>query len=316
MDSAGRPVDNTALSAYMTCPREYYFSMVQHRRSKIEKAALSFGTAWHKALEVWYKGGSEADVIKAVLDAWQPHEGEGNDYRTAERCLLDFHKYINDPESPGAKAGDREQTIGWPSQPMVEISTAVTSPGLPQPYAGKIDRAVEELKLVYCEDHKTTSRFDKYYMSQFVTSNQMKGYTWLLKQLLPSKQVVGVRVNLSHILKDSTKFFRQSFLYQPDLIDEWEKNTRRWLARIYSDYLAHGLEEGKTPAELGLTDDFAEALLARGAFPGHFGDNGCSRKFGLCQYHQVCSISPRLQQKVLEMEFDVRPWNPLEVDIE
>lgn len=314
MDSEQRVVDNTALSAYMTCPREYLYSMVMHRRAKSEKAALVFGTTWHKALEVWYKGGTQTDVTKAVIDFWQPHEGEGHDYRTLERIILDFNKYINDKDSPGSVFKDREQTIGWPDQPIVEVSTAVTSPSFDAPYAGKLDRAIEDLGLTYVEDHKTTSRFDKNYFAQFRNSNQMKGYVWMLKQLLPAKKVVGVRINVSHVLTDSTKFYRQSFLYQPDLITEWEENTRKWLARIYADYLAWGLEQGKTPAELGLTDEFAEALLARGAFPGHFGDNGCSRKFGLCQYNNVCSVSPRLREKVLEQEFDVRPWNPLEVD--
>lgn len=272
---------------------------------------MSFGGAWHKALEVWYKGGADTQVASAVIAAWRPHEGEMNDYRTLERVLLDFQQYERAyPES------DRAATVGWPSEPMVEISTAVSSDAFDAPYAGKLDRIIEENGLCYVEDHKTTSRFDKNYFSQFVTSNQMKGYVWMAQQLLPSKRVVGVRINLSHVLTDKTTFHRRPFTYAPDLIKEWEQNTRQWLARIYSDFLTWGLKQGKTPAELGLTDEFAEALLARGAFPGHFGDNGCSRKFGLCQYHQVCSVSPRMQQKVLEMEFDVRPWNPLEVDAE
>ena len=40
--------------------------------------------------------------------------------------------------------------------------------------------------------------------------------------------------------------------------------------------------------------------------------NACDGKYGMCQYAGVCSVSPRLREKVLETEFELNPWNPLE----
>lgn len=308
----GRPVDNTALSAYMTCPREYYFSMVLGRRSKGSRTALSYGGLWHRILEAHYKTGGDLFRVMEAASKWEGDPPPPDEYRTPARAWLDYQKYLEEPWT-GQK--DLEATLGWPDRPMVEIPAAVPLGGF-DPYAGKIDRIFKDsaTSWAFVEDHKTTSRKDSFYFRQFETSNQMKGYVWLARQLVPSMKVVGVRINLCHITKTKTEFERQLITYSDQVIDEWYENTKRWLVRIHHDQLAQALEEGRSPTDLGLSDEFAEALLARGAFPGHYGDNGCSRKFGACQYEVVCSKSKRIWTKVLEQEFEVRPWNPLEVE--
>jgi hypothetical protein len=105
-------------------------------------------------------------------------------------------------------------------------------------------------------------------------------------------RVAGVRINLSHVLTNKTEFHRQLFTFTKEQVAEWSENTNYWMERI-----AHSIETG--------------------IFPAHWGDNGCSRKFGMCAYNEVCSIStPRIRQAYLEKNFEVNPWNPLEVDDE
>lgn len=292
-----RPIDNTALNAYMTCAREFFMSMVLNRRPEGKSIALRYGTLWHTLLEWHYKTGG--DMVEAIARAELSWDGdEQGDYRTLARLESDYEDYIQKWGTPDREIG---QTIGFPEEPMVEISLNAGDDDLLHPYAGKLDRFVEIEGQVYVEDHKTTSRLDKNYFSQFDLSNQMMGYTFLGQKLLPSRKVVGVRVNVIHTLTKETGFHRQLFTFSDERIREWKQNYNAQVSRVAREY------------EMWLSGDFT--VLGDGkpiAFPGHYGDNGCSRKFGLCGYNEVCSRAPRYRQQILENEYPVNPWNPLE----
>jgi hypothetical protein len=295
------------MSAYMTCPREYYFGMVLHRRSKGKSPALVFGSAWHKALEVHYKSGGDRDLVRFAVQEWWSREGhhDPDDYRTMQRVLLDYDRYIKEyGEDPSKEDG---KTIGSPGNMMVELSTNAQSEDLLHPWAGKLDRIIDLTGLTYPEDHKTTSRLDKHYFRQFKLSNQMMGYTKLAKGLLPSRTVVGVRINVSHVLTEKTTFIRHLETFNPSQISNWVRVMNYWMRdRLAVDYTALNL----FMAENGLTEK--PLIPPAEIFPQHFGDNACSRKFGMCTYHEVCSSSTKLQAGVLEREYEINPWNPLD----
>lgn len=303
-------MDNTAQSAYMACPREFLFGMVLHRRSKERKSALSFGSLWHRILEEHYRSG--ADIIAVEEAATNIWEGDTpGDHRTLNRALMDYQKYLK----TWGLAKDVQETVGFPDNPMVEMSTSAASEEIDHPYAGKIDRMVNEVDgLAFVEDHKTTSRLDKYYFDQFTNSNQMKGYKFLGGKLAPSIPLVGVRINVIHTLKNETNFHRRLITYSPSQMTEWADNYNKWIVRIRLDYWAWAIQGGADPEQVGIDGSMVDFLKQWQAFPAHFGDNGCSRKFGLCTYHGVCSLPPRVQMKALENDFVIAPWNPLNVE--
>jgi hypothetical protein len=287
-----RPIDNTAMNAYLACPREFHFGYVLHRRGRGRSPALVYGSSWHKAMEWHYKtGGDRNRVIYETTMAWEGHD-DPTDYRTLDRCLLDYDRYRDKFGIPGSHA-DEGTTIGYPEEPLVELATNASALGILHPWAGKLDRIIDLGGLAYVEDHKTTSRLDKNYFRQFDLSNQMMGYTVLGKALFPQLNVVGVRINLAHVLTGKTEFHRELFTFSPSRLEEWTSNMNVWLKRLAKDY--EMLKAGDPDA-----------------FPGHYGDNGCSRKFGMCGYHPVCSASPRLRQGVLERDYEINVWNPLE----
>ena len=297
-----RPLDNTAMTAYMTCPREYYFSMVLHRRHPGKSPPLVFGSAWHKALETRYKGG-DVNLVRYAVSNWWETEGhnEPEDYRTLARCILDYDRYCKEFGEDGNKESDGK-TLGAAGEMMVELSTNAQDELLIHPWAGKLDRIIDLGGLIYPEDHKTTSRLDKHFFRQFELSNQMMGYTRLGKYLLPQMPVVGVRINVSHVLTKETKFYRQLVTFGPQQLQRWANVMNVWMTKLAADYTAiNAFADGK-PLPLIPPDDI---------FVQHFGDNACSRKYGMCAYHPVCSSSPVAQANVLMKEFEINPWNPL-----
>lgn len=304
-----RPLDNTAMQAYMACPREYYFGMVLHRRGDGKRSpALAFGGVVHKILECHYKGMPE-EMIELIAKAWWEKNGhdDPDDHRTFARAWLDYERYRKHwglrPEL------EQGRTIGYPDEPMVEIATDSMGAGLIHPYAGKIDRIIELGDQIYVEDHKTTSRLDKNYFSSYELSQQMMGYTYLAQQLVPSLKIVGVRVNVIHILKDTTKFERQIFTWTREQMAEWIENTNAWMKRLNRDmeYWIEIYGDGDNPDQ---------SMIPQPRLPwpiAHYGENGCSRKYGLCQYHRVCSVAAPFRHRALE-ELPVNPWNPLETE--
>lgn len=314
-----RPIDNTAQSAYMACPQEYLLAMVRHRRGSGKSPALTFGGVWHKILQHYYEGHDPIKALEMGLATWKDHGAMG-DYRTPQRLMIVFKKYIQ--KYPTEE--DRRATLGYPKNPMVEISAHIQADELIHPYAGKLDRPIRDAAgMVYIEDHKTTSRLDKHTFKSFENSNQMKGYTFLGQKLLPNEKVVGVRINLAHVLKEKTEFHRHYITYSKAEIDEWARNYNRWAYKIALDTLAQLLLDGAEDGEVEqlaiacqISMDNVRLHADLGAFPLHLGDNGCSRKYGLCTFYNVCRAGPHLREKMLEREFEINPWNPLEVDDE
>lgn len=296
-----RPLDNTAMSAFMACPREYYMSMILHRRGSEEggrSPALAYGGVMHVLLEWHYKTGGEALFAQAMAVEWWEKHGstaEG-DYRTLERALLDYKRYR---EKWGQRPNDEQaRTVGAPENPMVEIAADIQAGELLHPYAVKLDHIIELGGMHYVEDHKSTSRLDKHYYSGFELSNQMMGYTRIAQRLMPQLRIAGIRLNVIHCIKSGTNFERQLFAYTREQLDEWEQNTNQWMRAIAA-----------TPWP-------TEDELAAGTKPwplGHYGTNGCDRKYGLCSYHSVCRIAAPFRTTVLR-QIGINPWNPLDIE--
>jgi hypothetical protein len=278
-----RPLDNTAMALYMSCPRKFLYSMVRHRRQGgAPSPAIAYGSAWHHMLEAHYKSNGNIDeVFKALVTKWEQHD-RPDDHRTRDRAWMEYQKYV---ERWGLPENEDAQTVGFPDSPAVEIPANVEFPGVSHPYAGKIDRIIELNGQYYVEDHKTTSRMGSYYFKQFELSHQMQGYICLAQMFIPSVKIAGVRINAHAIYKRESAFERQIISFAPARLDDFKATLELWIQRIRESY-------------------------ETGVFPGNY--NACDGKYGMCQYAGVCSVSPSLRDKVLEQEFDYNPWNPLE----
>lgn len=318
-----RSIDNTALAAWMRCPREFLYGMLLHRRkSGPPRPPLAYGTTWHKILETHYKtGGDKSAVVAEAIRSWQPHENP-DDHRTLERALKCYEQYLKAFGEHDAEGRTWGKTVGFPAQPVVEIPTELWWEGALHPYTGKIDRIVDVQGMYIVEDHKTTSALGKTFFRQFDPSNQMMGYVWLAQQLtgLP---IAGVRINAHAVLKTESKFERQTILFAQERLDEWANNYNVWIRQISrAVQIALGMEgRGSgtawpdTEALPKTMDELCQRLVAAPqelidrAFPYNF--NACAGKYGPCSYVEVDTMPTRIRRRVLEMDFQFQPWNPL-----
>lgn len=295
-----RSIDNTALAAFMECPRKFYYSMILNRRKGgLSKPALSYGTTWHAILETHYKtGGNIAAVKDAAIASWQPHDNP-DDHRTLERALKAYVGYLGRWGDHNADSQGNGKTVGFPDTPVVELATELWWEGALHPYAGKIDRVFELQGLYYVEDHKTTSQLGANYFYQFDPSNQMMGYA-VLAQELTGLPIAGVRINAHGVLKTQDKFERKIVTYSQPRLAEWKRNYNNWIHRLE---LSLGL---LTDIEYDSMDPEDRLLKA---FPHQF--NACAAKYGMCQYAEVCTSPPHLRKKIIEFEFEEQVWDPM-----
>jgi hypothetical protein len=301
----GRPIDNTALSAYMRCPSEFEKGMRQHRRSSGKKMALHYGTVWHTIQETHYKSPEcgEKELIEkvefAAIEKWGVDDFP-DDIRTLPRILLDYKKYLR---LFGLPWREERKTVGWPESPAVELNGELAIPGARHPYAYKIDRVVQAQKQYLIEDHKTTTRFESNFFTNFVLDNQMMGYA-VAGQQLTGRPIAGVRINVYVIHKNESNFESRTIQYSPVRLEEWVRNYDNWLVTI----------EARIELFDRLVEDGIELQLARDtAFPMNlWACNG--RKYGSCPYSGVCSMPQQLRIRTIEQDFEMVPWNPLEAE--
>lgn len=279
-----RVLDNTALNDFRTCRWKYYAGMVLHRRANITSSPLWYGTVVHKMLEIFYKTHDETLAIAVANKLYLGKEPNRDDYRTLARAILVFKDYVKHYGVPNPRI---EETVGWPDAPAVEISTSLElddldNPGQTFPYAVRIDRLVRLNGLLHVEDHKTASQFGKTYFKEYIMSPQMMGYA-RVAELITGERIHGVRINVICTRSKDHEFARQIIPYSTARLDGWQRQTAVHVAEI-----ASRMESGVWPR-----------------------DYNCSPKYGSCTYFEVCRVPDDLQQRSLELDFTVAPWDPL-----
>lgn len=311
-------IDNTTLERFQTCARSAEFYCVNRRQSR-DSAALAFGGAIHEGLAVLYRDGFN-QITKAVevtlakiKSTWQPEADEWRTPQLACETIIDYaEKYKHDTIKPITYDGElfveRAFSLYLGSihldrtLPQTAFELGVTmSEGQDQPlyinklhilWSGRLDMAVTEGDdNVFVLDHKTTSIMGDQFFADFQLSQQMLGYVWAMRKLLPERNVIGTIVNAIAQRKPtktgkSLEFKRQTFFQNLWMQEEWERDVMAGIER------------------------FVHSLCV-GFFPKS--PKWCFGKYGKCPYHEVCTLPPDLRMSLLNSgEYVNVTWSPLD----
>ena len=320
-------MDNSTLGAINTCNRSAAYKYLLHRQLNKPRAALFFGGAIHKALEVrdlhrevFCTRETEEEMINALV---QYYEGVdfGSDYRNLNYAINTIEKYNT------VHRFDQEVAIeiGTPPRPAVELPFAlpvgtipigremtISDPdidnGTPHKqhvktieiiFTGKVDRVCEYQGGLYIFDHKTTSMGGPTFFSEFFTSLQFRGYKWAIQNIL-GRRIDGVIIN-GLVCRPPLKtgavnytFDRQAIPLDDSMIVEWQtsfmQTTQQWLDRVGAQ------EEHTDPSQ---------------AFPLNTGS--CFAKYGQCEYFDVCQLPVTHRPgMIMSPLYEDHSWSPLE----
>jgi hypothetical protein len=140
----------------------------------------------------------------------------------------------------------------------------------------------------------------KYWATDWDPSNQMIGYAWMA-QKLSGLPIAGVRINMHAVLKTQDKFDRAIISYSQDRLREWATNYNSWIAQLEAAYAGTAGASGD--------QDTIE-------YHWPMNMNACFAKYGACGYVGVCTAPPSLRSRILEADYEVRPWDPMNPDAE
>lgn len=311
-------IDNTTLEYFQACSRasEYY---TINRRQAVPGAALSFGGAIHLGLETFYREGySPTSLTKAIAITVdylaKTSFRDPDEWRTPAIAEDTIRKYFThysafDPIKPIEVEGKPFIEKGF-SLILGEIdvnaelpysSKQLTSSSDPDNifvskliilWSGRIDIAATcGDPSIYVVDHKTSSIGGAQFFADFMLSQQMVGYNWALRQLLPDHNIAGTIVN-AIIQRKPTKtgraleFERQTYFHTDWHVAEWKTDVMHYI----ENYI-HSLSTGYFPKCT----------------------KWCFGKYGKCAYHDVCTLPPPQRHIMLNSaEYTNVTWSPLD----
>jgi hypothetical protein len=330
--------DSTSLGWLKTCPRLYFYSMIEGWRSRGKSVHLDFGSAYHAALELYDRQRAVGDdhntavfeAVKYCLEVtWVYPSTEGLDLDTPSGMSA-----ANQPGVPmdwGHNLKSREtlcRSVIWyleefgendaaktvvlaNGKPAVELSFKLEMDFGPQGYkqSNKDGFSVEwnhnrmtgELVQPYviCGHLDRLVQFgDGIYVMDRKTSSTTIG-SYYFDGYNPDNQM-------------SLYTFASKVIYQTPvrgvIIDAaqiavgFTRFSRGFTFRTESQ-----TEEWLTETRSWLA--LAEHYATRGEWP--MNDKSCHH-FGGCAFRKVCSKAPEVRQRFLETDFEKRVWNPLE----
>lgn len=312
--------DNSSLEVMMTCPRKYLFQVV-FQRSTGPAAPLTYGSAIHHGLEVWYKRPHNIDIrdeaywlkiCEAATEAWD-YTFDPSEWRTLDRAIDTLSRYraqyphepfeVLEVEKPfsvplGELEINAELDFTWN-----QIVDPLTIPNDVDPkskikikklivfWTGKIDIVAEENSRLWIWDHKTSSVLGQSYFDQFELANQTLGYSWAANQIEP-EPIFGFGLNVIISRKVTrtgvpNEFHRRKFPYPKHRVDEFPHNTMSLVETLVS-------------------------YLIKNDFPKQ--SSWCVSKYmQKCPFFEVCEEAPENRGAILFSDRYVHnTWSPLD----
>lgn len=296
--------DSTSLGWLKTCPRLYYYNMIEGWQAGEESVHLRFGIEYHQALQEYdisrnagiNHDDSVHDVIRELMirtGDWRPdHKYKNRDFLVRsviwyfEKFKDDLAKtFIMENGNPAVEVSFRFELDWGLNFEIGDDSTTAKRLGY-QPFllCGHLDRVVEFNDDLYVMDRKTTtSTPGSYYFDQYEPNNQMTLYT-LASQVIFQSPIKGVIIDVAQVAIEFSRFTRGFTYRTKDQIEEWINDLHYWFAKA---------------------EEFATAEY----WP--MNDTACD-KFGGCKFRQICSKSPQVREQFLKSNFERREkWNPL-----
>lgn len=289
--------DSTSLGLLKSCPRKYYYSMIEEWQSRDSILPLTFGIYYHSALEFYDRKKAEGMEWMEALTAtvrymleltWDKETGKPwatpctqRNRQTLVRSVVWYIDHFkNDPA---------QTIILGNGKPAVELSFKFELPlvapdGQVYICCGHMDRVVDLMGAIYVQDYKTSGySLDRRFFNRFNPDNQVSLYT-IASKIVLGIESQGVIIDGVQLLVNSNRYAREPIRRTPAQCDEWMED------------LTHHIQQAER---------YAEAEY----WP--MNDTACD-KYGGCAFRHVCASDPAVRDMRLKSDFIKRQWNPLE----
>lgn len=307
-------INSSSLSVILSCPRKSYYSLHRNLRSKSEGPALTFGTAIHKALEVFYSYPYElrefpvkfveySDLLVFGTEVPPEKDPEHFLYKAIRAFALAaaplatlpdtdkhslscgawmlqhyFKTYLKDPYEVYVDA----------QGPFVERTSEIVildTPELKIIVFGTLDIVLKNLATgaVLPGDHKTTSQLGSDFFNRLKPNHQYTGY------LMIAREVFGLQTN---------EFLVNGLQKKPRPLTT--RGTPPNFSRQITTRSEQDFQEFKD-AVLWAVRSYLE-WSATNNWP--IGNVDACTLWGGCQFLQTCSAPSQIRENIIQSSFN------------
>jgi len=311
-------IDSTKYKSYISCERMFFYEYVLGWQPQGSSIHLDFGTAMHKAYEVfWTEGyGEIKNAYQAFMDSFTkkfPDSDEWELYhpKTPSRALMALIAYSYYYESI-----DSQYTVAhWDNQPLIEIGGKITLTESTD-LAFKMDVVLEDSSgHIRARDLKTGAPF-RNWQNQFDLAPQSGSYSHVLFCTNPPEVVEGVEYD-GLLFKKTVpaktpthpedclrhfEFVRHLVHYSREQMNLWYHKMVTRLNMMREDFEILSNESERSP--------FMTSFPMR--------EKDCHSFYGReCMWKDFCAnwMNPLKHVSEPPIGFEVRHWNPLTEDI-
>jgi hypothetical protein len=307
--------DSTSLGELKTCPRKYYYNIVQGWQPKNLSHHLRYGQLYHRALEVYDHKIADGEEHEAAIRLCLLDLAEGC-MDTAEDGTRTWWNTSEHLSEKKAKSNYKSvpnlfRTVLWyldrfgdtdpaktirlrDGRPAVELSFRFEidytfSTGEAAMLSGHLDRVVEFNNAIYVLDRKTTATTidgssAMQYFAQYNPDNQMSLYD-IAGSVALATGSKGIIIDAAQIAQTFSRFERGTTQRTPAQRDEWLEDATHYMT-------------------------LAETYAKKNYWP--MNDKSCGN-YGGCTFRGICSKDPSVRETFLESNFTKRLWDPLVV---
>lgn len=288
--------DSTSLGTFKECPYKYYLKIVRGFVPKRESHHLRFGIAYHKGIETYHKARAEGKDHENATHYMVLQSLEFSGERNDEGVFSPWETDMPEKSRPALIRAliwyvdhykdDHAKTLIRPDgKPAVEVSFRFDLGFKDYLLSGHLDRVAEFNDGLWINDIKTTkSTLSSNYFKQYSPHNQMSLYS-CAGEVVFHRPISGVIIDATQLAVTFARFQRGFVPRTPGILSEWLDDTKAWISK-------------------------AEACVDKMTWP--MNDTACNN-YGGCTFRGVCSKDPSVRQTFLEADFEVKPWDPLEV---
>lgn len=280
------------------CLRKVYFKLIRGIGHGDKDFKIEYGTAFHKALQVYYSGGRVEECVNAAFNHYSQSDImiPENDWRSLAHlvnCVQQYVKHYNGSDlikplqlEDGSFALERRFSYPLFKTKHVEILLS-----------GTIDFIGTFASQYSCfVDHKTTSLTNvDGYLNGYVLSPQLMLYKFMHDKLFGGD--IACLINGIFLNRTNKNTFKRSSLitFSKQQIKSFEWHLMDTIYEIVNRF-EHLL--------LG-NDNDVERL-----FPQNF--TCCNEIYGLCEYAPLCMTQEDADKEMLiELNYTKRQYNPL-----
>jgi len=304
-------INSSSLSLLQTCPKKSYYSLYRNLVPREPSPALTFGTAIHKALEIYYSASREERALVPnfkenimLMCHGQTLEDESSSilYRATRGFIESAGPLASLADSDKrslhnggwllgeyfeARQHDPYEVLHHDGEPLVECgfeTTLVEKPGLTINLFGTVDAVMENKatgQIVVC-DHKTSSVVGNDFYNRTKPNHQYTAYIHLAQQCL-GLTTDNFMINCFQV-KAQPKTSRGK---GPDFLHLITKRTQR------------DIEDFTKTVEYYVRQYIS--WVEQDFFP--YGPVDACANYGRCTYLDVCSIPEEIKENVIQANY-------------